>query len=479
MADLLGATNRVAGYESIQNNRVPLPETKSDPRIQNAPDPTRINRADAKTERQGADSNAQTGALRYDSNFQAFLQQLRQAPDLARELGRIMVWLRSSVATPGLSQGIAQEMASLLGMLRLDREALLEFFTAQAQGGTRYGGPLFDLLRQAYQKMPGEGAREAILQFARKYADFSSLPHLTENFRRTLEQIAEYLPKSWRGTLTDMTARLENGLAAGNREENLRLLQGELLPYLSSYVEKSHNIGMVRTLIGMLSLNIARYENASEEGVLTAFRQLSGYGDILGSLNQLDNAALLRLMRENPFQEAVQKDTFTRLLSSLASRALRGELGVETREGFQEIIRAILINESVYMPLNHIMLPLDWNGKTLYSELWVDPNAEKDTRGNETGEREIRFLFKMDIQSLGAMEMVLNAGENQGVSIRILGPDAVGAHGKVVARDLEDILSDYGLTSRGIQVSKLRDPLTLTEVFPKLFEGKEGVDVKA
>ena len=43
-----------------------------------------------------------------------------------------------------------------------------------------------------------------------------------------LKQMADYLPKSWRGQLMELTARLENGLQAGSRTENLKLLQGEI-----------------------------------------------------------------------------------------------------------------------------------------------------------------------------------------------------------------------------------------------------------
>lgn len=479
MADLLGATNRVAGYESIQNNRTPLPTNKPDPRIQNAPDPSRISRPDARTEQQGADNPLQSGALRYDSNFQAFLAQLRQAPDLAQMLGRLVVLLRSTVATPGMAPGIAQEMATLLGMLRMDRETLLTFFTNQMQGESRFGGPLFDLLRQAYRQMPDEGARGAILRFAQKYIDYSSLGHISENLNRGLRQIQDYLPQSWRGQLAEWMAQLENDLAAGSRESSLKLLQGQILPYLGAYVERSHNVGTIRTLIGMLCLDMARLENTSQRGLLAAFRQLGGYGGVLGSLNQLDDTALLRLMQQTPFQKAAQQDAFAQQLAAAARRALAGELGVDAREGFQEILRSVLLNESVYLPLNHIMLPLEWEGKMLYSEVWVDPDAGRDKRRRGEDGQQLQFLFKMDVQSLGAMEMVLSASQDQGVALRVLGPDTLARHQALIARDLETILTDRGLHSRGIQVGQLKTPLTLTEVFPGLFDGKEGVDVRA
>ena len=72
MPDLLGATNPVPGYDkSLNNNRMPQTAPEN-PNIQNAPDLSKVSRADRRTDRQ--DSNLQgDGPIRYDSNFQTFL----------------------------------------------------------------------------------------------------------------------------------------------------------------------------------------------------------------------------------------------------------------------------------------------------------------------------------------------------------------------------------------------------------------------
>ena len=123
--------------------------------------------------------------------------------------------------------------------------------------------------------------------------------------------------------------------------EGLPLLQGEIIPYLGSYVERTHDIGKLRTLIGLLMLDVARYENGGEEAPLAAFRQLSGYGEMLAGLNELDDAALLRLLRENSFTRAVQEDQFAQRLAHTAAQALQGKYGADVREGFQELVRAM------------------------------------------------------------------------------------------------------------------------------------------
>ena len=479
MPDLLGATNPVPNYDNTAHNR-PLPTGPQvqDPRIQNVADPTRVGRADGKTERQGADNDLGPNGLRYDSNFQTFLQQLRDAPDLAAVLTKTLVWMRSMASTPGLSAGIAEEMSNLLQMLQMDKAGFEQFFLQQAQAGNRFSGPIFSLLRQVYQSTSDPRLHEAILSFGKRYSDFSSTRHIGESMNALLRQMSDYLPRSWRGKLAELATQLEQGLLHGTRAENLKLLQGEILPYLGSYVERSHDMGTIRTFISLLMLNMARYENGDEAGLLTAFRQLGSYGDTLAGLNQLDDEAILRLLRENDFTKAAQADRFAQEFAQTAARALQGKYGADVREGFEEIVRSMLLNESVYMPLNHMIVPLEWDGKMMYSELWVDPDAEdKEQDGKRQGDNKIQFLFKLDVQSLGFLEMTLTARDDQ-VELNVYGPEAVERNGTVIAEDLRDILASYGLTGKTVKVARRERPLTLTEVFPDIFEGKRSVNVK-
>ena len=323
-----------------------------------------------------------------------------------------------------------------------------------------------------------EAMQEAILNFAKRYGDFSSTSHITNTMLALLRQMPDYLPQSWRGRLHDLTAQLENGFQAGARAEALKLLQGEILPYLGTYVERTHDMGRLRTMISLLMLNVARYENGDESGLLAAFRQLSGYGESLAGLNQLDDTALLRLLRDTSFTRAAQSDSFANQLAQMASYAMQGRYGGEVRDGFQEILRSILLNESVYMPLNHLMIPLEWEGKTLYSEVWVDPDAEEARSGShKQDQNKIQFLCKLDIQSLGFLEFALAARGDQ-VELQVYVPDPVSPYGNLVAEDLREILAGHGLVGREVRVQRREKPLTLSQVFPALFEGKRSVNVK-
>lgn len=478
MPNLLGVTNPVPNYDNTNNNR-PLPSTQrpDNAQIQNVPDPTRVGRADARTDQRGADNTFDAGGPRYDSNLQVFLQNLRNMPELTAELSKAMALLQGMVSTPGLSAGTAQELAELVQMFQMDAEQFQRFFSEQVQAGNRFSGPLFSMLRQAYQRAGSSSVQEAILNFVKRYSDFSSTAHIGRHMLLLLQQTRDSIPESWRGKLSEMMGMLENGLQAGDRAGNLKLLQGTVLPYLGSYISRYHDMGAARTLLSMLMLDVARYENGSEEGLMMAFRQLGGYGDVLSPLGKLDDQAVWNLLRENHFTKAAQTDSFADQLAQAASKALRGEYGTDVQEAFREIVRALLVNESVYMPLTHMMIPMEYEGKKMYSEFWVDPDAEEKKEDSRSGGGKIQFLFKMDIQSLGFLEMTLAARGDQ-VELDVYGPNSLTSHSNIVAEDIREILSSHGLTGKNVRVLEEKRPLTLTEVFPDLLEGKRSINVK-
>ena len=47
-----------------------------------------------------------------------------------------------------------------------------------------------------------------------------------------------------------------------------------------------------------------------------------------------------------------------------------------------------------------------------------------------------------------------------------------------VQGDLSQILKDNGLKPNGVSVRRMEKPLTISSVFPKIFEGENSVNVK-
>lgn len=471
MADLLGATNPVPGYDNTTINRN-IPISPSNTQVQNVPDTTRVTDADNRTEQKDAGQGREQ--VRYDSNFQTFLQQLRQTRNGTQILSRLLAG-EGTVVASGMSEGIAEEISQALEMLKMDEGQLLQFLTAQMRAGTRFGGALFALLRNAYARADSAGVQGDILNFLKSYSDWSSTAHLEGNLLRNLAGMAGAMPASWGDKLRDMLAQLENGVAAGDRQGNINLIQQEIFPFMSSYVNQTHDLGAPRELLSLLALDVARYENGSEEKLTEMFHQLSGYGTLKGMLGGIDDKSLLKLLQNSLAKES-EATRFADHLAAAAARALRGEGSAEVQETFRNLVSSMLINESVYMPISHFLIPLEMDGRKLFSELWVDADAEEKNGGGR-GEKCMKFLFKIDVEKLGLFDVILTSRDKE-VEVAIACPEGAAPFSREIEKTVSQILIRNELTPTGISVRKMERPITLTEVFPKIFEGKNSINVK-
>ena len=463
MPNLLGVTNPVPGHESTNINRN-MPVTPGDSKIQNAPDPTRVSRPDNRTERQDSqDAGGADRALRYDSNFRTFLQRLANTPGLSESMSEIMKMYQGMVVSSGVEEGTAADMAALMRMLKMDEGQLGKFFLSQMNLSSRFGGALFSILREAYGSSSSEVLRSSILQFLKRYSDYTSTSHIEGNLLRTLTRLTRAIPASWGSQLLPMVSQLENLLNGGNRAGALKLLQGTILPFLGSYTSRTNDMGLSRTLISMLALDISRYENGGVDGLLQSFHQLNGHAVLRDKLGAFSDAA---------------RDQFANQLALTAQRAMQGGAGLEAQEAFRNIMAAILVNESVYMPLTHVMLPVEWEGKMAFGELWVDPDAEENLKQGRGGrDNTIRFLFKIDIEGLGFFDMVLSC-QRETVDVQLYCPAKVSPFAGLVEGELGRILTENGLKANRVQVQEMTKPLTISGVFPQIFEGESGVNVK-
>ena len=446
MPDLLGVTNAVPGNDANLINRN-MPSIPNDPRVQNATDLNRVSRPDNRAERQDA---GETGsqAARYDSNFITFLQRMSETPGLARTMAELLRSYQGTRVSSGMEEGIAVEMSALLEMLKMDEKAFSAFFRSQMDLSRRFSGPLFNILREAFGNSGSEVLRGNILQFLKRYSDYSSSQHVQGNLLRTLTRLTRAIPASYGNQLLAMVSELEGKMGAGDRSGALKLLQGSIMPFLAGYTSRTNDMGLSRALISLLALDVARYESGSKEGVMQAFRQLGGSAMLREKLGGVSEVDLLRLLERSRFGQASGSDQFADQLAQTAQRALRGGSGAEVQDAFRNIVSAFLINESVYMPLTHLVLPLEWLGKMMF------------------------------IQDLGFFDIVLTC-QRENVDLQIFGPPAVADFAGTVQGEMGRILSENGLKPVGVQVQAMERPLDVSAVFPKIFEGENSINVSA
>lgn len=427
----------------------------------------------------------ETAAPRQDGNFFAFLQKLADTPRFAEGINRLLLQFTEGIATAGSAEATAQaegtttpalppELDALVRQLPRNEAEAVDFLKRQTTGGSRFTGELFDLLRIAYAQTNSKAAKTDILQFVRRFSDYTSSEHIEGSMVRTLGQLTKTAPREYTAQLETLTQSLKQMLSTGDRAGTLKLLQGKILPFLKDISDRHPDIRLPNTLISIFKPLAARFENGGEDGLLQAFRQLTERSALGPALEKFSD--LKKMVGESDIAKAKANQRFAEQLARTADWAMKGKGGGDPRKLFRQLISNELLNKNVYLPLEHALLPMEWNGKHVLSELWIDPDADNDTRETDEKERLIRFLLHMDIPGLGPIDLTLES-RGEAVELQLACPETIVPFSEQIQREMSRILENNGLKPEGIQIQKWEKPTTLTAAFPKIAKGDSGSGV--
>lgn len=261
---------------------------------------------------------------------------------------------------------------------------------------------LFSLLRQVMNETNNVELRAGILDFMKRYTDMAEGKHILKEIEQTIKELKSGMLKSGQEKMEAMEQQLKFGENAGpgSTKENAALIKGKMLPYLNKYIGGTHDRGNVREGAAFLAALTARYENGDAARVLERFEQLMEYSAMQKYFKGFETQGLLKVLESTDFEKTLGKDKWKKGFVSMIQNGIQQGANIEQKQVFRNMMTSILLNESVYMPVLHMMFPMQVNGNLTFAEMWVDPDAGKGT-GNDESERIIQGLVKFDIQELG------------------------------------------------------------------------------
>ncbi len=200
------------------------------------------------------------------------------------------------------------------------------------------------------------------------------------------------------------------GAANGDTAQNMNHLNARLIPFLSSYISGTHDYGAVREATMLLIFNAARYQNGDGEKLQKLFDDMAGDRDFVRLFGGDARESLEGLLSQSGRVGEPFMQQFADGLSKLLLHRANGQAGLENVQQFYTIMNGMLINESVYMPLLHFLIPFQYEDNNVVSEMWVDPDARREY---EDDPRRVKLFLKFDIQSLGKFELAMNIQDRE------------------------------------------------------------------
>ena len=219
----------------------------------------------------------------------------------------------------------------------------------------------------------------------------------------------------------------------------------------------------------MFILYAVKYENGSEEILEKAKNAL---------MNNSDFRLLFKGDPEEAFSESMKaadgksQNNFPKLFNQLLLAGAEGKAGTEHISHFRDVLRGLLVNESVYMPLQHLIIPFRYEDKDVMSEMWVGQDA-KDTSGGKL----TKMLLKFNIQGLGNFELISGISDMR-VDMNLYMPEELMDKQKDVEGVVSTILRRNGLSVANIGIYQKTRDFKIQEVFPEIKDSEKGLNVR-
>lgn len=473
MSNILKVTSPIGGYENSNNIKMTPSSNTELQGIQAPVDPQKVGRPDRRNDA-GQGQNTQL-KLNYESNFNHFIKLLNASPDRVEDLMRLLMEKKQLLVESGIQEGSAEDITGFFSMIDMSETDMAAFLKAQADAGLRFRGPLFDLLRQALNTTNSTEQKAAILEFVRMYADMASGAHITQTIADALSRCRDYMFSKPAGELERMMDQMQYGQQHinGNTEKNTALLKEKILPFLNRYISATHDRGPLRNSVAFISYQLARYENGNMDRLTDSFKRLMGYPVLKKIFGKMDESAMEAVFRK----ASRQTDGWNREFLEVLRSGAKGENGTQARQISQNVVHSALLNESVYMPVLHLMLPMLVDGKLMYSEMWVDPDDESGKMREESEGRTVKALIKFDIEQLGFFDLFFIYKDGK-MDMQLDFPDGLKDREKEIRQNMNRILAENGISLQNLVTGSSAESIPITEAFPKIYERKSGINVR-
>ncbi|WP_326974800.1 hypothetical protein [Caproicibacter sp. BJN0012] len=468
-----------------ENLRITAPVPNSDgilkpnPSAQSSPvepmEPARVNRPNAQD--QNTDSASLNLLLGKNSVFGKFIQQLRQTPALSETLGKLLFTaVRKMEASPSSlpESSVLRELAS---GLTAEQEDLVKSLISQQKGSSLFSGPLFQLLGRISEQAGDPQLDLRVASFLKAFDGFFSVKDTTAAIASNLDRIGRQIPAGDAKQLALLAEKLNTADPERLLGSNLNLLKKEILPFLSAYVSKSSDYGEMRETISLLLQNASILNISSRENLEAQYRRLVSYCD------RRVGEPMLRLMRSF-YEEAVSPERgktenhFFRSLVSLLSQGGGSDAPETDKAVYADISRSLLLDNSVYMPFTHILLPAVVQGRFLFAQIWIEKKGSREEERAPAGKtaEPIRLYLTFTIQDLGYFEARVELTGKK-VDLALSCPEKLLAKRGPIASSLGQILVKNGLASGDIRLSCCEKPEVPDLIVRKIMERKRTVDV--
>lgn len=314
---------------------------------------------------------------------------------------------------------------------------------------------------------------------------------LTEAFTKFVEE-SPYIPEDIKSAVlgkavTDAAGSAAEKLALGAQKQSM-LLDPEVFKDEISLIPTDNGLVAIKELLQ----KIVPEENEGEiDKLIDKFTEEKDLNRFVGQLStiitavksdeiklplaQKLNEALEKILSQGEGEVKYERPTAMEGFTNFLLKNM-GESTLKTIASFdrQNLMSALLTAPGVYTPLLHFLVPLQVEDKKAYGEVWID-NEEEGSGGEEDM---LHILLDFSIESLGDFELEIDTRRTD-MNVNLLCPTEFSKSFSNIRTAISRLATAKGYSVKNSNVGVLKERRTLTQVFPKLKERRNGLNATA
>lgn len=476
MADNLRISTPLTPNESLSKVRT---SKEADPLM--TIDPTRVVSKEADS--QNTNKSDLEFAFNNGSVFNAFTEKLIQTPALSQTLQKLLqgvLMQKGSAELSNLSniKGNAFEaiISKLVDEIKMDESQILQNILFQQSNCTSFKADLFKLLRNISQNTETSSVtKDYVGRFLKAYDGYFTSENTMQGIINQLKNILNRIPKSYREQIYAQMGELIQGSNEEALNTNLKLLKETILPMIGKYVATTNDMSETRELITLLVNDISRLNISTKQEVVERYKELVDYCKF--SLNvPTEKIELLN----NLFTKEMQSsdNTENKLIDSLMNVLLNSsseKLSSTSQTMIKDITTSLLLDKSAFMPFHHIVLPVEYNGMFMFSEIWVEKDESNGSRNSEQSNNKKRIILSFEIQDIGRIQAVIGLKDSS-VDCKISLPKGLQNDNRKIKKNINEIFIKNGFNVE--KITYLPENFEVQdEIIKKVYKGRSSINV--
>lgn len=351
----------------------------------------------------------------------------------------------------------------------LDGEQILDCISTQCQKNTLFQGKFFDLLRNLYYANNNNTyLKNDILNLLKTFDLFATKEQTVNYLIHNLSNLSVFLsPKDGEKIKNFINQLVQSMHEPETQTMNLLDARKAIMATLSETASMNRDNNPLRNMIMLAVHNLSRLDNCDQKSLQNSLEKLISDLQQFNKLSSSNKDMLRQSLQEQILSLQQENNALSKQMISALDKGLALESPLTIQMASSNILSALLLNQSILLPLIYGFVPLQFEDTYLFSELWVNPDAEdekKNTGGSD--QKTVKVFFTLEASALGYFQGTINLNQKN-MSIEIEAPELAMSFLEGLSQHLKPIVAANGFKLNQLNITPLKAPKKFYEVFGK------------